>query len=255
MLGAGGFGLVIAAKQKKGNLPVAIKFVHKSSVKEFRKIDGKEIPAEAYFQFQAHNRNVIDIYEVIEIDDFFVYVMERPENCKDLFQIIEDRYKAKSALTEKEARKYFTQVLNANICCEENGVLHRDVKPENILIDMSCDEAKLIDFGLSSEIQEKPFTRFRGTTSYMPPEYYKFKQYDGCQGTVWQMGILLVDMLSPVFNAFEHISDAFTKPPYVPNDLSPEVKRLIHSLLNINPVNRPTLKEIQKHPWITQPVS
>ena len=105
---------------------------------------------------------MIDIYEVIEIDDFFVYVMERPENCKDLFQIIEDRYKAKSALTEKEARKYFTQVLNANICCEENGVLHRDVKPENILIDMSCDEAKLIDFGLSSEIQEKPFTRFRG---------------------------------------------------------------------------------------------
>ena len=128
----------------------------------YSQIDGKEIPAEAYFQFQAHNRNVIDIYEVIDIDDFFVYVMERPENCQDLFQIIEDRYKANSALTEKEARKYFSQVLNANICCEENGVLHRDVKPENILIDMSCDEAKLIDFGLSSEIQEKPFTRFRG---------------------------------------------------------------------------------------------
>ncbi|XP_044166365.1 serine/threonine-protein kinase pim-1-like isoform X1 [Acropora millepora] len=252
MLGAGGFGQVISATQKKDNLPVAIKLVHKSSVKEFRKINGKEIPAEAYFQFQAHNRNVIDIYEVIEIDDFFVYVMERPENCKDLFQIIENRYMAKSALTEREARKYFTQVLNANICCEENGVLHRDVKPENILIDMSCDEAKLIDFGLSSEIQEKPFNRFRGTKSYMPPEYYKFKQYDGCQGTVWQMGILLVDMLSPVFNAFEHIRDAFTKPPYVPSDLSPEVKNLIHSLLNINPVNRPSLKEILRHPWIVQ---
>ena len=66
-------------------------------------------------------------------------------------------------------------------------------------------------------------SHFSGTTSYMPPEYYKFKQYDGCQGTVWQMGILLVDMLSPVFNAFEHISDAFTKPPYVPNDLSPGI--------------------------------
>ena len=61
---------------------------------------------------------------------------------------------------------------------------------------------------------------FSGTKSYMPPEYYKSKQYDGCQGTVWQMGILLVDMLSPVFNAFEHIRDAFTKPPYVPSDLS-----------------------------------
>ena len=126
---------------------------------------------------------MIDIYEVIEIDDFFVYVMERPENCKDLFQIIEDRYKAKSALTEKEARKYFTQVLNANICCEENGVLHRDVKPENILIDMSCDEAKLIDFGLSSEIQEKPFTRFRGERDrnhFFKSTYAQLSMYQFC---------------------------------------------------------------------------
>ena len=109
--------------------------------------------------------------------------MERPENCKDLFQIIEDRYKAKSALTEKEARKYFTQVLNANICCEENGVLHRDVKPENILIDMSCDEAKLIDFGLSSEIQEKPFTRFRGERDrnhFFKSTYAQLSMYQFC---------------------------------------------------------------------------
>ena len=125
-------------------------------------LNGKEIPAEAYFQWQAHHRNVIDIYEVIYVDEYFVYVMERPENCKDLFRIIDDRSRVNSMLTEKEARKYFIQILRANICCEENGILHRDVKPENILIDMSCDEAKLIDFGLSSEVQEQPFTWFRG---------------------------------------------------------------------------------------------
>ncbi|XP_029200202.2 serine/threonine-protein kinase pim-1-like [Acropora millepora] len=255
MLGAGGFGQVIAATRKKDNLPVAIKFVHKSSVDEFKELNGKEIPAEAYFQWQAHHRNVIDIYEVIYVDEYFVYVMERPENCKDLFRIIDDRSRVNSMLTEKEARKYFTQILRANICCEENGILHRDVKPENILIDMSCDEAKLIDFGLSSEVQEQPFTWFRGTPSYMPPEYCKFKQYDGCQGTVWQMGILLVDMLSPVFRAFEETREIIFKPPYVPERLSPEAKNLIHSLLNMNPVNRPQLKEILNHPWIAQPAN
>ena len=42
-----------------------------------------------------------------------------------------------------------------------------------------------------------------GTPQYMPPEFSKFKQYDGCQGTVWQMRILLVDMLSLVVPAFK----------------------------------------------------
>ena len=99
-------------------------------------VNGKGIPTEAYFQWKARHRHVIEIYQVMYVDEYFVYVMERPENCKDLFKIIDDRYRANSTLTEKEARKYFTQVLRANICCEENGILHRDVKPENILIDI-----------------------------------------------------------------------------------------------------------------------
>ena len=56
----------------------------------------------------------------------------------------------------------------------------------------------------------------------MPPEYTKVKQYDDFQGTVWQMGILLVDMmLSTAFRTFKHPRDASTKPPYVPKHLSP----------------------------------
>ncbi|XP_068670137.1 uncharacterized protein [Montipora foliosa] len=57
MLGAGAFGQVVAATHKTENLPLALKFVHKSSVKEFKKINGNEIPAEAYLQHRAHNRN------------------------------------------------------------------------------------------------------------------------------------------------------------------------------------------------------
>ena len=136
-----------------------------SPFSSFLQINGKEIPAEAYLQHRAQNRNVIDIYEVIDIDEYFVYVMERPEKCKDMFDIIGERSEQDQTLTEKEVRKYFSQVLQANICCEENGVLHRDIKPENILVDMSTDEAKLIDFGLSSEVQQKPFTSFRGENS------------------------------------------------------------------------------------------
>ena len=54
----------------------------------------------------------------------------------------------------------------------------------------------------------------------MPPEYSQSKKYDGCQGTVWQMGILLVDMLSPEIPAFKHSHLALRIPPTVPQHLS-----------------------------------
>ena len=59
-----------------------------------------------------------------------------------------------------------------------------------------------------------------GTPHYMPPEYSQSKKYDGCQGTVWQMGILLVDMLSPQVPAFRHSHLALSMPPRVPLNIS-----------------------------------
>ena len=125
-------------------------------------INGGEIPSDAYLQRQARHRHVIDIYQVVDTEEHYVYVMERPKVCQDLFDVIHDRDSLGRPLTEREARRYFAQILQANINCEETGVLHRDIKPENILVDMCTDEAKLIDFGLASEVQQEPFTKFRG---------------------------------------------------------------------------------------------
>lgn len=101
---------------------------------------------------------MVKIYEIFATEEHYVYVMERPEICKDLFDVLQ----MKVFLTEKEARRYVAQIIEANISCEENGVIHRDLKPENILIDMCNDEIKLIDFGLASEVQDEPFNAFRG---------------------------------------------------------------------------------------------
>ena len=121
-------------------------------------MEGIRIPAEAYLQHKARHQYVIEIYEVFSTEDYYVIVMERPEQCQDLFDVLQ----TKVVLNEKEARKYFSQVVEANISCEEHGVIHRDLKPENILLDLLKDEIKLIDFGLASEVQEGPFDTFRG---------------------------------------------------------------------------------------------
>lgn len=121
-------------------------------------MNGLRIPAEAYLQNKAQHHHVAKMYEIFSTEEHYVYVMERPEICKDLFDVLQ----MKVFLTEKEARRYFAQIMEANISCEENGVLHRDLKPENILLDMRNDAIKLIDFGLASEVQDGPFYTFRG---------------------------------------------------------------------------------------------
>ena len=71
------------------------------------------------------------------------------------------------------------------------------------------------------------FVFHSSTAQYMPPEFSKSKQYDGCQGTVWQMEILLVDMLKHVVPAFKHPRHALRMSPRVPHQLSTGISFLI----------------------------
>ena len=65
--------------------------------------------------------------------------------CQDLFHVLRE----KGPLAEMEARRYFRQILEANINFPQNGVLHRNLKPGNMLLDAKRGE---IDFGLASEV-------------------------------------------------------------------------------------------------------
>ena len=126
----------------------------------FFQTEGEQMPSEAYFMKKIQHPNVIRLYQYLSVNDFCIYIMERPASCQDLQRVLRKR-----RLTEKEARRYFKQIIEATICCEENGVVHRDLKPENILLDKESDEIKIIDFGLASRIQYEPYNKFRGESS------------------------------------------------------------------------------------------
>ncbi|NXV58646.1 PIM1 kinase, partial [Molothrus ater] len=93
-------------------------------------------------------------------------------------------------LPEEAVRELFRQVLEAVQHCTSCGVLHRDIKPENILLDLHTGQAKLIDFGCGTYLQDTAYTHFAGTGSYSPPEWTHFGWYYGKPAPIWSLGIL-----------------------------------------------------------------
>ncbi|NWT95948.1 PIM3 kinase, partial [Urocynchramus pylzowi] len=93
-------------------------------------------------------------------------------------------------LTEPVARGLFRQVLEAVRHCSSRGVLHRDIKLENVLIDLATGEAKLIDFGCGTILQDMFYTWMSGTPEYSPLEGILFSFYRGQSATIWSRGIL-----------------------------------------------------------------
>lgn len=269
MLGRGGFGTVYAGFRNVDQMPVAIKMVEKSrtpmvkiyqpqinnnlsNLEEER--DFTKVPLEVHLMRKTnHITGVIKLIEYYELPDCYLLIMERlgtsASGCKDLFDFISDN----GPLKEDLAKNIFKQIVETVDSCHAAGVIHRDIKDENILIDERHNKIKLIDFGSGDKYHEEIYTDFDGTRVYSPPEWIKFRRYRGDGLTVWSLGILLYDM---VCGDIPFETDAQIKLAHLTFRpelrLSNEVIDIIQRCLTVSQNERITLAQLKQHSWIKE---
>jgi PAS domain-containing serine/threonine kinase len=167
----------------------------------------------------------------------------------DLFECIEKF----ESFTEPAARHIFSQIVEAVSHLHDIGLVHRDIKDENILIDDKF-HVKLIDFGSAAFFDptgQRKFDMFLGTKQYAAPEILLQKEYLGPEAEVWALGCCLYIILTgavPFSSQKQAIEHPFTTPT---RPLSPSCLNLLSRMLDKSADYRATLKEIKNHPWLS----
>ncbi|KAL2087816.1 hypothetical protein ACEWY4_016644 [Coilia grayii] len=175
------------------------------------------------------SKGIAKLLDYVELPGSYVIVLERPEPCQDLFNYMQE---GKGYLDEPMAIHVMQQLVPVLLHCHSRGVVHRDVKPENILVTATM-RIKLLDFGSASVLREGPYLDISGTPQYFPPETVLRGEYFAIPATVWSLGILLFQMVwgdVPFYDDADIIKGTL----YFPRRITRECRHLIRLCLALN---------------------
>ncbi|XP_039288339.1 dual specificity mitogen-activated protein kinase kinase 7 isoform X1 [Nilaparvata lugens] len=255
-LGNGTCGHVVKMLHKPSQTIIAIKQMRRSGNSE----ENKRIIMDLDVVLKSHDCPYIVRCLGCFITDADVWIcMELMATCFDKLlkrfrQPVPENILGKIALSTVKALNYLK---------ESHGVIHRDVKPSNILLD-ERGNVKLCDFGISGRlVDSKAKTKNAGCAAYMAPERIdppdpKKPDYD-IRADVWSLGITLVELATGVFpyrdckSDFEVLSKVIQEdPPTLPTDqgFTPEFRSFVESCLTKDHSQRPKYKKLLEHSWL-----
>src|ERR1700690_530678 len=192
LLGQGGMGRVYKAYDKELSRTVAIKVVRQGVMGEADALP--RFKQELVLASKISHKNILRIHDLGEVNGMKFITMAYVEG-KDLHQIIKENPK----LPLERVLKFATQLAGALAAAHAEDVVHRDLKPQNILVDKN-DQVYISDFGLAKSFAEGAIGMtqtgvFLGTPRYMAPEQVEGKATDG-RSDLYAYGLILYEMLA-----------------------------------------------------------
>ena len=250
LLGKGAFAKVILSLHVLTGRLVAIKTIPKKNLNTEHK--RKKIEFETgILKTLSKSDYIVKLYEKYETQKHVCIVMEYI--CAgDLLTYIKKRNK----LNESTAKYIFKQILLALNFIHSHNIIHRDIKLDNILIDLD-NNIRVCDFGVSRQIDPKTDIMHEqcGTPAYMAPELLMGYGYTGFNADLWSAGVVLYAMLSGTVpfrgNNVKDVHLAIVRGEYQElKHVSKEAQDLLSGLLEIDPSLRYSAAKALKHPWL-----
>ncbi|XP_076031894.1 serine/threonine-protein kinase chk-1-like [Oratosquilla oratoria] len=246
-LGEGAYGSVVLLKKATSEV-----FVAKKSI-ELEDDTNQEI--EVQVQESLEHRNILRVLSS-EKDETHIHIYLEYANGGDLSRKI-----GPSGLDEKTSVLYFNQLISGVKYMHTHGVVHRDLKPRNLLLN-GDNVLKIADFGLAAKLEDRKtyLSEVCGTRGYMAPEVFSAR-YRGEPSDVWSCGVTLVKMLSgrapwEVAKSYDPNYQIWLLKGLVSLDSKPwtlickSAMELIESLLHPDPSGRATIQEIEQHDFV-----
>jgi PAS domain S-box-containing protein len=187
-LGSGFFGDVRMATHRLTGLDVAVKTLEKE---KYAKALMSFPPREIELLWNLKHPNIVHLYDILYAHDAAYLIMEVVGGGELLDYVLQSQQ-----LLEDEARTFFRQIISAVDYMHRSGIVHRDLKLENILLDRNG-RVKIIDLGLGNFFDKSTLlSTFCGTPDYSAPELWSGKNYTGPEVDIWSLGVVLYAMVT-----------------------------------------------------------
>lgn len=257
LIGAGGAGAVYRAVHRELRMPVAVKILHESFQRDIEFC--RRFHAEALAASRLDHVNVVRVLDYGQEPDGLLYIAMEFLHGTPLSKVIE----RERALPLPRIVDVMSQVCAALAHAHARGIVHRDVKPDNVVLvcardddDRSLERVKVCDFGIAvREHDEHGAMRVAGTPCYMSPEQCRGEALDG-RSDVYACGVVLYELATgqPPFDGGDvvsivnrHMHAAPLDPSLVNPDVDPRLSAIILKALAKVPGDRqPSMRELRQ---------